>query len=75
MPEFAPSDPLSALERVKYLSYGSIILILSIKSQVGSPWYEVRAYDKENEFIENGWINSQTLMYQELKFQNINFHN
>lgn len=67
MPEIEPSDPLSALEKVKSIPSGYLIKILSKKELNNSPWYEVEVYNGGNR-VGKGWINSQALMYQTLKY-------
>jgi hypothetical protein len=66
MPEFEPSDPLAAMNNVKYLQSGSRIRILSIKTKYNSPWYEVQAKSKTGEGIGKGWINSTALIGQDI---------
>jgi len=66
MPEFEPSDPLAAMNNIKYLQAGSRIRILSIKDKYNFPWYEVQAMNKFGESVGEGWINSNALIGQDI---------
>lgn len=66
MPEFDPSDPIAAINKMKELVAGSRITILATKDKNGTPWYEVSATDKNGNKIGNGWINSTALIGQKM---------
>ena len=66
MPEFAPSDPMAAMSNIKYLPVGCRIRILSIRTKLNSPWYEVQAINKSGEVIGRGWVNSTALIGQDI---------
>lgn len=42
MPEYEPSDPIAALEKIRYIRSGGTIDIVSIKRDRDTPWYFVR---------------------------------
>jgi len=67
MPQFEPSDPLAALNDIKYLQPECRIRILSIKNKYNFPWYEVQAINKEGKSIGKGWINSTALVGQNIR--------
>ena len=66
MPEFEPSDPMAAMSKIKYLPANCRIRILSIKTKLNSPWYEVQAINKSGEVIGRGWVNSTALIGQDI---------
>ncbi len=66
MPEFDPSDPIAAINKMKELVAGSRITILVTKDKNGTPWYEVNATDKKGNKIGKGWINSTALIGQKI---------
>lgn len=70
MPELNPSDPITAMNKMKELSPESRIKILSVKSKSNTTWYEVKAFDKNEKIVGTGWINSTVLIGQELKVIN-----
>lgn len=65
MPELSPSDPMTALENVKYLQEGDLIKIISIRKKDNQPWYKVEAINN-NQVVGEGWINSTALIGQQL---------
>ena len=67
MPELNPSDPIAAMNKMKDLTPESRITILSVKSKSNTPWYEVKAFDKNHKAIGTGWVNSTALIGQELE--------
>jgi len=64
MPEVQPTDPLAALQRVKYLPPGTRITIVSEAARNNTPWYEVRASSPSGRPLGRGWINSLALRGQ-----------
>ena len=66
MPEFEPSDPMAAMSNIKYLPVGCRIRILSIRTKLNSPWYEVQAINKSGEVLGRGWVNSTALIGQDI---------
>lgn len=67
MPEFEPSDPLEALQRMTQIPEGGAFKIYEVKKKGTSPWYRVYALDQNNNRIGSGWINSAALLGQDLK--------
>ncbi|MBX3042870.1 MAG: hypothetical protein KIT33_12110 [Candidatus Kapabacteria bacterium] len=67
MPELNPSNPIEAKNKIKELPLESRITILSVKTKNNIPWYEVKAYDRNDNIVGTGWINSTALIGQELK--------
>lgn len=67
VPEFSPSDPMSATENTTYLQESDRIHILSKKEKNDQPWYKVEALKDNGEKIAQGWINSTALINQKLK--------
>lgn len=65
MPELSPSDPMTALENVKYIQEGDLIKIISVSKKDNQPWYKVEAINN-NQAIGEGWINSTALIGQQL---------
>lgn len=66
MPELSPSDPMTALENVKYIQEGDLIKIISVRKKDNQPWYKVEAINN-NQVIGKGWINSTALVGQQLQ--------
>lgn len=67
MPELNPSDPIKALEKVKQLESENRVKILTIDKKSNMPWYKVKAFTKKNKSVGIGWINSTSLIGQELR--------
>ena len=67
MPELPPSDPMTALENVKYIQEGGLIKIISVRKKDSQPWYKVEVTDNNDQAIAEGWINSTALMGQQLR--------
>lgn len=61
MPEFEPTDPMTAIAKVRYLDAGRHITILESRTTSGAPWYRVRLADGTE-----GWVNSVALFGQKL---------
>lgn len=67
MPELNPVDPVVALGKMRKLSAGSAIKIISIAQKNNTPWYNVSFINYSTENFDYGWINSIALYGQSLK--------
>lgn len=67
MPEFEPSNHLSASLKVINLKKGTKIKILTIRQKNNTNWYKVNT--KMNNHNGTGWINSIALINQELRIE------
>ena len=69
MPEFEPTDPLAAIQRMKQIPKGGAFKVYEVRkrSGTGTLWYRVAAVDQRKKKIGSGWINSIALLGQELK--------
>lgn len=67
MPQLNPADPIAAVGKMKELVTDNRIKILNIVNKRNTPWYEVKAFDKNSKSIGVGWINSMALIGQELR--------
>jgi len=66
-PELNPLNPLAAIDKMVDMSANSRITIIAIKDKNNTPWYNVSAFDKDNNLIGVGWVNSIALIGQELR--------
>ena len=66
MPMLGPSDPMAALEQVKYIPAGYVIEILDASTMHGNPWYRVSVTNQKETYVGSGWVNSIALLGQEL---------
>ena len=67
MPEIAPSNPMEALEKVKYIPAENYIIIVSVREKENNTWYAVEVLNQNNDLIDKGWINSIALIGQEIR--------
>ncbi|MCK5060954.1 hypothetical protein KAR28_00220 [Candidatus Parcubacteria bacterium] len=67
MPELNPTDPIVALGKMKKLSAGSAIKIISIAQKNNTSWYNVSFVNHSTGNIDYGWVNSTALIGQSLK--------
>jgi len=67
MPEIAPSNPMEALEKIKYIPAENYIIIVSVREKENNTWYEVKVLNQNNNLIGKGWINSIALIGQTLQ--------
>ncbi len=70
MPEIAPSNPMEALEKVKYIPAENYIIIVSVREKENNTWYAVEVLNQNNDLIGKGWINSIALIGQTLQLVN-----
>jgi hypothetical protein len=68
VPERHPSNPLRAIASMRRVPAGTIITIAGVdRSDKTNPWYRVKVRSASGATVDEGWINSDALIGQEIK--------